>query len=551
MRKYINYLLVMILLAFPFGNIQATETGRITQTTSRYLLMRVLSNRMGIHWNNTAKYTNDSTFDAQTGILVFDDVRWPMVMADDGAVKESEYSSYLVCKNLFTGELLWETNITPLQKLGRNELDPKKKVINSILKIGNIIYTDIHTTYDSRQYTRAYDYNTGIIIWEKELFMCQVSTNDFGLFSDLDGTTVTCIGKEGNTLWGKPRKEIGEYLGYDKEGSTIFINPKEGYKHLYKAIDLRTGDEKWSVSGSDQGNLDEKHAVYNGDLYINDQYLYCYDGETGVRKWRLLVGVARNMFFHDNYVFITNEHLGIDCFDMESKEKLWSFQTDKSAEGCNPFKPKIVNDDLWIVSEQSRMLFMLNPVTGKVLNEYVFPDGIKPYLPVHTKVSDCIENSKLYLNILDEGFMEFSLPASRLMFAVDSETYHADEEEYAMDSKPIIINSRTYLPARYVTEPLGGQVSWDGEERKVTCKLVAPDNAETEDYKENVVELWIDKSTAKVNGKSIQIDPDNPEVVPTIIGDRTMVPMRFLAESLGCSVEWIAESKEIILTYIP
>ncbi|MEZ4812626.1 MAG: stalk domain-containing protein [Caldisericia bacterium] len=40
-----------------------------------------------------------------------------------------------------------------------------------------------------------------------------------------------------------------------------------------------------------------------------------------------------------------------------------------------------------------------------------------------------------------------------------------------------------------------------------------------------------------------QIDPDNPDVVTTIIDDRTMVPMRFLAENLGCKVEWIAETE--------
>ncbi len=90
---------------------------------------------------------------------------------------------------------------------------------------------------------------------------------------------------------------------------------------------------------------------------------------------------------------------------------------------------------------------------------------------------------------------------------------------------------------------------WDGDERKVTCKLVSPDNHKTEEYKENIVELWIDKPTARVNGVEVQIDPDNPDVVPTIINDRTMVPMSFLAESLGCEVEWVPDTKDVIITY--
>ncbi len=163
-------------------------------------------------------------------------------------------------------------------------------------------------------------------------------------------------------------------------------------------------------------------------------------------------------------------------------------------------------------------------------------------------------NGNLNLFIKNNSIEAWGLATKKLGFLLDKSYYIQDDEYWnaiEMDSSPTILQDRTYLPARYVTEPLGGQVFWDGEQRKVICKLVAPDNAETEDYKENVVELWIGKPTAKVNGVEVQIDPNNPDVVPTIINDITMVPMRFLAESLGCEVEWIPETKKIILTYTP
>ncbi|MCK5744486.1 MAG: copper amine oxidase N-terminal domain-containing protein [Caldisericia bacterium] len=125
-----------------------------------------------------------------------------------------------------------------------------------------------------------------------------------------------------------------------------------------------------------------------------------------------------------------------------------------------------------------------------------------------------------------------------LKFGLGENFYNLDGKSVEMDVVPVIKNGRTLLPARYVTEPFGGEVFWDGDEKKVTYILA-----------DKIVELWIGKSTAKVNGIEVQIDPNNPEVVPTIINDRTMVPIRFLAESLGCSVEWIADTKEIILTY--
>jgi len=45
------------------------------------------------------------------------------------------------------------------------------------------------------------------------------------------------------------------------------------------------------------------------------------------------------------------------------------------------------------------------------------------------------------------------------------------------------------------------------------------------------------------------IDPSNPNVVPEITNSRTMVPLRFVAESLGCEVEWLPDTKSIRITY--
>jgi len=144
-----------------------------------------------------------------------------------------------------------------------------------------------------------------------------------------------------------------------------------------------------------------------------------------------------------------------------------------------------------------------------------------------------------------------------LVYRIGEPDYVKGIEKQTADVPPTIINNRSYLTTRYIIEPLGGAVSWDGTERKVTCKLVRESDSSSEFSENNpakddanvIVELWIGKPTAKINGVETQIDPNNPDVVPTIIDGRTMVPMRFLAESLGCEVEWVAETKEIILTY--
>jgi len=85
---------------------------------------------------------------------------------------------------------------------------------------------------------------------------------------------------------------------------------------------------------------------------------------------------------------------------------------------------------------------------------------------------------------------------------------------------------------------LGGTIAWDGTERKVTIS-----------FKGTNIELWIDKPTALVNGSSAKIDPNNAEVVPKIINSRTMIPLRFVAESLGCDVQWEGSTRTITVTY--
>ena len=109
-----------------------------------------------------------------------------------------------------------------------------------------------------------------------------------------------------------------------------------------------------------------------------------------------------------------------------------------------------------------------------------------------------------------------------------------------LDSPPIIKNNRTLLPIRAIVEALGGSVSWDATERKVTVSLGS-----------TTIELWIGKSIAKVNGIDTPIDSTNPKVVPEIINSRTMLPIRFIAETLGCDVQWDGTMKTITITYQP
>ncbi|WP_207727050.1 stalk domain-containing protein [Anaerosolibacter carboniphilus] len=101
--------------------------------------------------------------------------------------------------------------------------------------------------------------------------------------------------------------------------------------------------------------------------------------------------------------------------------------------------------------------------------------------------------------------------------------------------KPVVYYGRTLIPIKPVIEGLGGTVSWDGKEQRITIT-----------HKENTVILWIGKKEAQINKYKKEL-----EIEPRIIDGYTMVPFRFVAENLRCSVGWNEKAKTIIIRELP
>ncbi len=123
-----------------------------------------------------------------------------------------------------------------------------------------------------------------------------------------------------------------------------------------------------------------------------------------------------------------------------------------------------------------------------------------------------------------------------LVLHVGSKQMSVDGELVVIDVAPQIIEGRTLLPIKWVAEPLGADVAWDAADRKVTVSMDG-----------TMLELWIGKGQARVNGRSVAIDSQNTKVVPLIVSGRTMLPVRFVAEQLGAGVQWEASTKTITI----
>jgi len=87
---------------------------------------------------------------------------------------------------------------------------------------------------------------------------------------------------------------------------------------------------------------------------------------------------------------------------------------------------------------------------------------------------------------------------------------------------PVIINNRTLVPIRAIIEEMGGSVSWEQNTQKISLSL-----------SDKTIVLTIDSTTAYVNNEAKILDTS-----PTIINERTMLPIRFISENLGYNVDW-------------
>ena len=107
-----------------------------------------------------------------------------------------------------------------------------------------------------------------------------------------------------------------------------------------------------------------------------------------------------------------------------------------------------------------------------------------------------------------------------------------DGERVEADVPPVIVDDRTLVPFRAIFEALGATVEWEAETR--TAKGVRGDIA---------VAIQIDNPVMKLNDADLTLD-----VPAQIIDDRTMVPVRAISESFQAEVEWVPETRTVIVT---
>lgn len=99
------------------------------------------------------------------------------------------------------------------------------------------------------------------------------------------------------------------------------------------------------------------------------------------------------------------------------------------------------------------------------------------------------------------------------------------------DQPPIMANDRTLVPLRAIFEALGATVDWNGDTQTVTSTRG-----------NTTVSLAIGSNIMTKNSISYELD-----VPAQIVGERTLVPVRAIAEAFGSAVDWNGETQTVII----
>lgn len=105
-------------------------------------------------------------------------------------------------------------------------------------------------------------------------------------------------------------------------------------------------------------------------------------------------------------------------------------------------------------------------------------------------------------------------------------------EMLAFDVEPTLLDGRTLVPVRAIFEALGATVHWDDASQTA---IAQKDGTE--------IRITIGEKQMLKNGLIVPLD-----VGAVLIDGRTLVPVRAIAESFECSVEWLDATQTVKIT---
>jgi hypothetical protein len=121
---------------------------------------------------------------------------------------------------------------------------------------------------------------------------------------------------------------------------------------------------------------------------------------------------------------------------------------------------------------------------------------------------------------------------------IGNQTAYVNQKLVTIDCRPFTEKGRTLIPLRFIAESFNASVDWYEAEQQITIEISAPFHKK--------IDLWLNNDIARVDDtEEIKLD-----VAPfTIPPGRTVVPLRFIAESFQASIEWFPQDQSIEIVF--
>lgn len=130
----------------------------------------------------------------------------------------------------------------------------------------------------------------------------------------------------------------------------------------------------------------------------------------------------------------------------------------------------------------------------------------------------------------------FVLFLSSTASAQDIVSVYINDTLLETDVPAVISDGSTMLPFRAVLNSLGvedSEITWNEDVQSIEVKTI-----------DKYIFLFVGNTAAIANDKLITLNK-----APFIENGRTLVPIRFIAESLGANVEWNHDEYAVYITY--
>ena len=241
--------------------------------------------------------------------------------------------------------------------------------------------------------------------------------------------------------------------------------------------------------------------LYNGMKYTWEKYSYSKDG--------MIVNTT------DRLEYLVDNN---DMYQIEREYNKYIY-----------LKSDVQASNLYVYVKTTRNLDDYNDLSN--CSKSISLDGVSMVdIPKDSDIENIWnDDTFLYIGKSDDQSLCYRIPIEQLTNYIKIK-YNGKYLSFA--TPPTMEDDRTLVPMRFLFEQMGADVDWEGETQTATVEKG-----------NDKIAFSINNTAAKVNNTIKTMD-----VPARLINSKTMIPLRFLSEELGYTVEWDQDTKTVTIS---